>query len=49
MIDRYLPELSNEKALIWVSNMVQKEQVWTFQEVYENICRMSIILKRHKV
>ena len=49
MIDRYLPTQSNEKSLIWVSNMVNERKEWTLREVYENVCRMCLLLKEHGV
>ncbi|MCL4117641.1 UNVERIFIED_CONTAM: hypothetical protein GTU68_025182 [Idotea baltica] len=29
--------------------MVNKQQTWTYQEVYENVCKMAILLKKHGV
>lgn len=49
MIDRYLPTQANERSLIWVSNMVKEEKIFTLREVYENVCRMAILLKKQGV
>jgi propionyl-CoA synthetase len=49
MIDRYLESQANCPALIWVSNMVNQQITWTLREVYENVCRMSILLKQYDV
>lgn len=49
MIDRYLHTHSDKRCLVWVSNMVNQEKVWTWREVYENVCKMAIILKRNGV
>jgi acetyl-CoA synthetase len=49
MFDRYLLTQSDRRCLIWVSNMVNTQKEWTFRQVYENVCRMSLILKKHGV
>ena len=49
MIDRYLPRLNNQPALVWVSNMVGMEKVYTLREVYENVCKMANLLKKEGV
>lgn len=45
MIDRYLPTQANKRALIWVSNMVGQEITFTLGEVYQNVCRMALLLR----
>ena len=49
MIDKYLPTQADKRALIWVSNMVKQEKIWTLKEVYENVCRMCLILRKQGV
>lgn len=49
MIDRYLPKHADKTALIWVSNMVNQEKTWTLHEVYQNVCKMALLLKKHGV
>ena len=34
MFDRYLPTHNDKKALIWVSNSVQQERIWTLRQAY---------------
>lgn len=49
MFDRYLETQKDRRCLIWVSNMTNTEKVWTLRQVYENVCRMCHILKKHGV
>lgn len=49
MFDRYLETQKDRRCLIWVSNMTNAEKVWTLRQVYENVCRMCHILKKHGV
>lgn len=44
-----MPKYANKQALIWVSNMVKEEKIFTLREVYENVCKMCILLKKHGV
>lgn len=49
MFDRFLETQGDRRCLVWVSNMVNQEKEWTLRQVYENVCRMSLILKKHGV
>lgn len=49
MIDRYLPKHADKIALIWKSNMVNQEKIWTLHELYRDVCKMALLLKSHKI
>jgi propionyl-CoA synthetase len=49
MFDRYLSVYSDKQALIWVSNMLNKERTWTLRQAYESVCRMGLLLKSRGV
>jgi acyl-coenzyme A synthetase/AMP-(fatty) acid ligase len=49
MFDRYLAAHGEKKALIWVSNMVNQERIWTLRQAYESTCKMALLLKSRGV
>lgn len=49
MFDRYLPIHNDKTALIWVSNMINQEKVWTLRQAYEDTCKMAVFLKKNGV
>jgi acetyl-CoA synthetase len=45
-IDRHIQAgLGNKKALIWVGNEPGEERVFTFQQLYEEVCRVALALE----
>ena len=49
MFDRYLPQHADKKALIWVSNMVNQEKVWTLGQAFQEVCKMAHLFKSNGV
>ncbi|MBL7861632.1 MAG: acetate--CoA ligase [Cyclobacteriaceae bacterium] len=49
-IDRHLPVRANQTALIWEPNDPQEEyRSITYQELYDQVCRVANMLKNHGV
>lgn len=48
-IDRHLADCGHKKAVIWVSNMVNKERIFTYTELHQNVCKMAKLFQRHGV
>jgi propionyl-CoA synthetase len=44
-VDRHLPLRANQPALHYISTEVDAAQSFTYQELYEEICRFSAVLK----
>ena len=44
-VDRWLPTQADQPALIWVSTEVDREQVYTRQDVYEEVNAAAAMLK----
>jgi acetyl-CoA synthetase len=45
-VDRHLPAKANHTALIWEGDNPQDSQKITYQQLYENVCRFSNVLKK---
>ena len=48
-IDRHLPQRANEVAIIWEGDEPDQDKKITYQELYENVCRFSNVLKARGV
>jgi propionyl-CoA synthetase len=48
-IDRHLDDRSRQNAIVYVSTETNKEQVISYQELYEEVNRFAALLKRKKV
>lgn len=49
-LDRHLPHRANQTALIWEPNNPQDEaQYITYQQLFENVCRVANMLKAHGI
>ncbi len=49
-IDRHLPHKANQTAIIWESNDPHEESRYiTYQELYNEVCRVANMLKNHGV
>lgn len=48
-LDRHLVDKANHPAIIWEGDSPQQEQVLTFAQLHEEVCRMSNVLKELKV
>ena len=48
-IDRHLDHRSRQNAIVYVSTETNKEQVISYQELYEEVNRFAALLKRKKV
>lgn len=49
-LDRHLPDRANQTALIWEPNNPQDESRYiTYQQLFENVCRVANMLKAHGV
>src|ERR1700736_6730090 len=44
-VDRHLPLRANQPALHYISTEVDAEQSFTYQELYQEVCRFSAVLK----
>jgi propionyl-CoA synthetase len=44
-IDRHLPRRANQAALHYISTEVDTAQSFTYQELYQEVCRFSAVLK----
>lgn len=45
-IDRHLQELGDNNAVIWVSNMVDKEKTYTYKELHQSVCKMANMFQK---
>jgi acetyl-CoA synthetase len=48
-LDRHLATRGNKNALIWAKDEPGQYQEITYQEVYENVCRLANLMKAHGV
>ncbi|WP_408097491.1 acetate--CoA ligase [Peredibacter sp. HCB2-198] len=48
-LDRHLAKRANKPALIWAKDEPGQYQKITYQEVYENVCRLTNLLEAHGV
>jgi acetyl-CoA synthetase len=48
-LDRHLEKRAKKNALIWAKDAPGEYQEITYQEVFENVCRLSNLLKAHGV
>ena len=49
-LDRHLPHRANQTAIIWESNDPHEESKYiTYQELYDNVCRVANMLKNQGV
>ena len=48
-LDRHLPQHADKTAIIWEGDEVFEQKTYTYQEVYETVCRFSNVLKSLKV
>jgi acetyl-CoA synthetase len=48
-IDRHLEKKRNQIALIWEGNSPQDSQSFTYQQLYESVCRFANVLKQQGV
>ena len=48
-LDRHLEKRGQKNALIWAKDAPGEYQEITYQEVFENVCRLSNLLKAHGV
>lgn len=48
-LDRHLAKRSQKTAIIWAKDQVGEYQRFTYQEVYEQVCRLTNLLEAHGV
>lgn len=48
-LDRHLAERGNQTAIIWESDNPAESQRITYQDLYERVCRLANVLKKHGV
>lgn len=48
-LDRHLEKRANKSALIWAKDTPGEYQEISYQEVYENVCRLANLMKSHGV
>ena len=46
-LDRHLEKRANKNAIIWAKDAPGDYQEITYQEVYENVCRLANLMKAH--
>src|SRR5262245_53602966 len=44
-IDRHLPRLANQTAIIWEGDCPKDTKHITYQELHDNVCRLANVLK----
>ena len=48
-IDRHLPRLANQTAIIWEGDDPKESRHITYQELHDEVCRVANVLKAHGV
>ncbi|MCL2453173.1 MAG: acetate--CoA ligase [Alphaproteobacteria bacterium] len=48
-IDRHLPDLKDRTAIIWEGDDPSESKTITYQELYDQVCRLANVLKAHGV
>ena len=48
-IDRHLAKKGNQTAFIWEGDNPQNSKKWTYQELFEEVCKFANVLKANKV
>src|SRR5437879_6255655 len=48
-LDRHLAKRGDQVAIIWEADDPAKEEKITYRQLYERVCRMANVLKRHNV
>lgn len=48
-IDRHLEQRANQTALIWEGDNPQDSKKWSYQELYEEVCKLANVLKNNGI
>ena len=48
-IDRHLKKRGNQTAIVWEGDNPYDDKKITYREMYDNVCRMANVMKRHGV
>ncbi|MCW5589741.1 MAG: acetate--CoA ligase [Legionellales bacterium] len=48
-VDRHLPDHSKDIALIWEGEDPSRVKIYTYEQLYQEVCRFANVLKRYRV